>query len=83
MELRTCKNCGVEKELSPEFFRVSKGYLEHTCRKCNAEYKRSLPNDTPKKDLGTERAWFVVMPNDESTIKQTKKGYTSRLGNGL
>jgi hypothetical protein len=58
MELRICKVCGVEKELSPVFFNVTHGvWLERTCRVCRKLANKTLEKSKPylKTPEGTTR----------------------------
>jgi hypothetical protein len=78
VELRTCKNCGVEKELSPEFFReCGKGYLSHKCRKCNAQAKRLRRGKVPTPIPNTRRVCKVCKNTKVLNIKffHHKEGY--------
>jgi|DEB0MinimDraft_6_1074348.scaffolds.fasta_scaffold07674_4 hypothetical protein len=58
MELRICKVCGVEKELSPVFFSVTRGvWSERTCRACRKLANKVLEKSKPylKTPEGTTR----------------------------
>ena len=39
MELKTCKSCGTEKEIT-NFRMRTNGYLRHQCKKCEVEYTK-------------------------------------------
>lgn len=53
METKICTKCGIEKELSPEFFTVDKRVengLSGRCRKCTQKYKKQHYKDNIEKN---------------------------------
>jgi hypothetical protein len=48
MEYRICKKCGVEKELSSEFFHKSKNGLKSECKVCCAIYAKKWRENNEK-----------------------------------
>jgi hypothetical protein len=75
MEFRTCKICGIEKELSDDFYYKSKGLFRHECILCTRQNRKDHYLKIQEGKLIYNKQYFQ---ENKENIRSQRREYRTR-----